>query len=297
MNTKIFLILFSFCVIPLSLSAQVGINTNNPLGTFHIDPQGDTNDPLNISDDVIVTSNGNVGIGTLTPGKKLEIQGNEIITGTDLIQGNIKSNVISAQQALRVNAPDLTDVAPTLEIFADSPGEGLKLEDGTQNINDQPSMRMIPVMQEKAGDPGVMQWVNLPLVTKTVTGTITNGTSIGTSDSNIGTTLTLTEPGRWIIFVSFAAVNRTTTPSNNNRSNVFVSLYDVTGGGSGTEVTRAASSSESDGWRVSIPQLIHLVETTSSRTFQVKAKSLIGSANYKVDQDFGLPKLFAVKID
>ncbi len=296
MNTKIFLLLFSFCIIPLSLSAQIGINTNEPQVPLHIDSRGDTNGSSNISDDVIVTSDGNIGIGTLTPRKKLEVQGNAIITGTDLVEGNIKSNIISAQQALRINTSDLTNVSPTLEIFANNPGEGLKLEDGTQTINNEPSMRMIPVMQEKAGDPGVMQWVNLPLVTKTVTGTITGGTSIGTSYTNIGTSMTLNEPGRWIIFVSFAAVNRSTTPSNNNRSNVFVSLYDVTGGGN-TEVTRVASSSESSGWRVSIPQLIHLVETTSSKTFQVKAKSLIGSSNYKVDTDFGTPKLFAVKID
>jgi hypothetical protein len=46
--------------------AQVGIHTD-PQGMFHIDALGDTNGSLNTSDDVIVTNEGNVGIGAIPP--------------------------------------------------------------------------------------------------------------------------------------------------------------------------------------------------------------------------------------
>ncbi|WBV53814.1 hypothetical protein [Chryseobacterium gambrini] len=61
-----------------SAYSQVGINTQNPRGIFHID--GNKNNPSTgdpsasqQKDDFIVLSSGNVGIGTATPSRKLEI--------------------------------------------------------------------------------------------------------------------------------------------------------------------------------------------------------------------------------
>lgn len=58
--------------------AQVGINTSNPLGTFHVD--GGKNNPTSgppstaqLSDDFIVTNTGNVGFGVLSPSVKVDI--------------------------------------------------------------------------------------------------------------------------------------------------------------------------------------------------------------------------------
>lgn len=53
--------------------AQVGINTNNPQGIFHIDAKGDTSGNTNVTDDVIVTKDGNIGIGTILPQAKVDI--------------------------------------------------------------------------------------------------------------------------------------------------------------------------------------------------------------------------------
>lgn len=59
--------------------SQVGINTQNPLGILHIDgakdnPNSGTSlSPTQQSNDFIVTSTGNVGIGTINPTHKLEI--------------------------------------------------------------------------------------------------------------------------------------------------------------------------------------------------------------------------------
>jgi hypothetical protein len=61
------------------LFAQVGINTKNPLGVFHIDPKGNTNGTIGIDDDIIVDANGNLGIGTTTPKAKVDIIGGIII--------------------------------------------------------------------------------------------------------------------------------------------------------------------------------------------------------------------------
>lgn len=55
------------------LPAQVGINTRTPQSIFHIDTQSNTSGSLNTSDDVIVNEQGNIGIGSITPQRKLEI--------------------------------------------------------------------------------------------------------------------------------------------------------------------------------------------------------------------------------
>lgn len=80
------LLILSFTILGSTLCAQVGINTTNPKGIFHIDAGKDNppapNDP-SVSqqlNDVIITPTGNVGIGTSTPGTKLHI--NSTTTGT-----------------------------------------------------------------------------------------------------------------------------------------------------------------------------------------------------------------------
>lgn len=49
------------------LRAQVGINTQSPIGIFHIDPKGDTNisGSVGAGDDVIIDKLGNIGAGAL----------------------------------------------------------------------------------------------------------------------------------------------------------------------------------------------------------------------------------------
>ena len=56
-----------------SLSAQVGINTENPQGMLHVDARGDTDSSLNVSDDVVFTPDGRIGVGTLNPQARLHI--------------------------------------------------------------------------------------------------------------------------------------------------------------------------------------------------------------------------------
>jgi len=70
-------------VVGFAANAQVGINTQNPQGTFHVDGAKDnaaTGAPtaLQSVNDFLVTSTGNVGVGTATPGAKLEVNGASI---------------------------------------------------------------------------------------------------------------------------------------------------------------------------------------------------------------------------
>ncbi|WP_353123517.1 hypothetical protein [Dysgonomonas capnocytophagoides] len=72
---KKFYLLIGISSVGILLHAQVGINTQNPQGILHIDSKGDTSLSTNTDDDIIVDSNGNMGIGTIAPQAKLDILG------------------------------------------------------------------------------------------------------------------------------------------------------------------------------------------------------------------------------
>ena len=73
---KIFL-LYSILFTSISSYGQVGIGTSTPKDILHIDANKDTNtggsSPTNFKDDVYINTSGNVGIGTLDPTAKLDI--------------------------------------------------------------------------------------------------------------------------------------------------------------------------------------------------------------------------------
>lgn len=59
-----------------SLSAQIGINTDSPVGLLHVDAQRNTVGTTNTTDDVEVDNTGNIIIGdATTPSAKLDIRG------------------------------------------------------------------------------------------------------------------------------------------------------------------------------------------------------------------------------
>ncbi|NDW09610.1 hypothetical protein [Dysgonomonas sp. 520] len=69
----------------LSVEAQVGIKTENPLGVFHIDPLENTSvgGASGTSDDVIVLNNGRVGLG-ISPTANLHVNGGfRLVDGTE----------------------------------------------------------------------------------------------------------------------------------------------------------------------------------------------------------------------
>ncbi|THV58933.1 hypothetical protein [Chryseobacterium candidae] len=68
-------------LLSVTVYSQVGINTSNPQTVFHIDGKKD-NHPTNIpstteeKNDVVVTENGHVGIGIISPSQNLDVNGN-----------------------------------------------------------------------------------------------------------------------------------------------------------------------------------------------------------------------------
>lgn len=59
----------------IHIKAQIGINTDNPLALFHIDPKNDTTDSgQNSYDDIVVDNNGSLGLGMIEPLTKLSIR-------------------------------------------------------------------------------------------------------------------------------------------------------------------------------------------------------------------------------
>lgn len=76
MQYKKIIICLLFILSTFSVYSQVGINTDNPLKIFHVDGGSDgSSTPAQIANDVVVDTNGNLGIGTINPLAKLDIQG------------------------------------------------------------------------------------------------------------------------------------------------------------------------------------------------------------------------------
>lgn len=101
MKTKIFPIIF--CISGI-ISAQVGINTNNPQNTLHIDGAKDNNisglpSLTQQQNDVIVTSAGNVGIGTVVPGTRLEINNGTANGAIKIVDGTQGANKVLVSDA------------------------------------------------------------------------------------------------------------------------------------------------------------------------------------------------------
>ncbi|QQT25014.1 hypothetical protein I6J02_14955 [Sphingobacterium spiritivorum] len=77
MNSLKTYLLLLLCVSgTITLQAQpAGINTKNPAAVLHVDAKKDNTPTLQETDDFVVTSGGNIGIGTITPTHRLDIRG------------------------------------------------------------------------------------------------------------------------------------------------------------------------------------------------------------------------------
>lgn len=80
--------LYMFVAVSCLLSAQIGIQTESPVHTLHIDAARNNNNAAPVTDaqkldDVVITENGNMGLGLINPTNKLEINGSiKIVDGT-----------------------------------------------------------------------------------------------------------------------------------------------------------------------------------------------------------------------
>lgn len=283
-------IIIGFAVLGTTLTfAQAGVNTKEPQAPLHIDAKGDTQNNTQTKDDIVVDKDGNLGIGTLNPKSKLEVHGNVVVADEDVVKGNVKAKVMTTQAGIRIGKEDLIGIQDGLEIFGEGIGKGLKLENEPQ-INDT-NLRYVPVMTQKSND-GVLTWTNLPTVTTTVEGNVSG--TIGTNWSNITSEIYLSQPGYWIVLISFTSLTTDSHVSNKNRSNVFVQLWDET---NQREITRGASSTESSGFKVGAPQYMHVVKVESPTKIRGRAKCLFTTNVQSGVEFWGYPKFYAIRIN
>lgn len=87
---KIYVSLFS--LISFAISAQIGVNTSNPQGVFNVD--GQKNNPATgvpsqaqQQDDFVVTQAGRVGVGTIVPTTKLEVNNGTTAGAIKIVDG------------------------------------------------------------------------------------------------------------------------------------------------------------------------------------------------------------------
>lgn len=121
--------------------SQVGINTENPQQMFHVDGQMDNPNSGSPStaqqiNDVVITENGQIGVGTVTPSKKLEIyNGNtagaiKIVDGT---QGESKVLMSDAEGVGTWQTP--ASIRPTIIGTYPSPGRTVNSITSNKYVN------------------------------------------------------------------------------------------------------------------------------------------------------------------
>ncbi|MFP3591409.1 hypothetical protein [Chryseobacterium sp. SIMBA_038] len=125
---------------------QVGINTSNPRGTFHIDGAKDNNSTgaptaAQQLNDLIVTNAGNVGVGTTTPTAKMEINSGTANTSGFKFTNLTSTTPISAGQTIGVDAsgnvvtlPNPTAVGVTTAEVDSSSGADFNVNDSSDAV-------------------------------------------------------------------------------------------------------------------------------------------------------------------
>lgn len=105
MKKKILLLMGIFSLGILMLNAQMGINTKNPQGIFHIDALGNTTGATNTKDDIIIASDGNIGVSMAIGGLPIK--------GTSISLHSINKGFVPNRVALTSTLDIATVPAPT----------------------------------------------------------------------------------------------------------------------------------------------------------------------------------------
>lgn len=160
MKKSLFLI-FGFLSIGICHS-QVGINTNFSQGVFYVDPRGDTNSTgtTGYADDVVVTKDGALGIGTLTPTAHVHVDkgtANSLIRIEDTSEGTGDKFLASDSdgrgswipaitlngKVYRMNSPNKTAVTCNYNVNTIVPFNLIKDDNGALSNNPTPGVLTI----------------------------------------------------------------------------------------------------------------------------------------------------------
>ena len=92
-----------FFINSLCVTAQIGVNTDNPRALLHIDGSGNNMVSSGSEDDVVISTEGNVGIGNTTPETKMSIKtkgtSSNVIKGFRLKNGTQANGLLLTSDA------------------------------------------------------------------------------------------------------------------------------------------------------------------------------------------------------
>lgn len=284
------LTLFSFHIF-----SQVGINTKNPEQIFHIDPLANNNLSVanKTSDDVVITSQGKLGIGTTVPNKELEVRGNTLFAGDMIVNDTaIVSGTASAQKlGINTSAPNAT-----LHLANTENKTKLRISDGSES-----SSNLLT-----SDENGYVHWQALSPMTSVSAGTLASGQYIPSTNTRTSITsdsLSLT-PGRWLIIAKSGV-------SGTSLRGFYLYMLLVAEAGFNGSTTNApvvvggtGSSTELAGAYAAAPNLVCVIDihpkattATSNETKFWISLSTSGGSGTTTNTNFGQMQFFALRID
>ena len=270
---KIFLIVFAVMALCLNMYSQIGVNTEKPLQIFHVDPKGNTDATVKstTTDDVVVTEEGTVGVGTVNPDKtvKLDVRGEATVSGNLSVRENaiVKENLSGQKIGIGTSNPQAL-------LHIDAKGEEVfRLSDTSESDG--------YVLTCDAN--GNAYWDALRPVASMVKGSLKNGVSItGTSsDSAQGVNVTASDgqlklaPGKWLV------LGRAVTTGNISGFYMYLILNKHETNGKLTAVNRVGCYGEKSGSYIATPQFMYLLEVPANN-----AKP--GDSNYYTTYSLGM---------
>lgn len=282
-----------------SIQAQIrlGINTHNPKDIFHIDGQGNTDEANITSDDIIFTTDGKMGIGTLTPTETLDIAGKVKNTGnletSNLLLNSGNTAVIHGKVTTLNEA--ITNATASLEV------NSLKIDDPNLNQNKYAT----------SDENGNIYW-DYQRTDSKIVGLDANGEPIplynpgntkkihkiyGTdTDIDITDNSLVLSKGKWLIICKYVCRSSWNGSGSFNGSNMLVwaslrakatSNTDAFVFNNSAEKVRYGFKPESSGWNIVTPQFTYLAQIDEETEFKVFSLISVDSPEYYTLDEFG----------
>lgn len=241
-----------------NIYAQVGVNTETPLQLLHIDSQGNTTSTVTTqTDDVVVTSEGRVGIGTVYPDNNvmLDVNGNMNVSGTNTTEGNV---TVSGNLLPGTIGVQTANSSAKLQIAASSADGIFRLADTSQSDG---------YLLTCDTTTGKAYWEALRPMSSIVNGRVNAAVPIDSEtypgkEVTVGNRLSLA-PGKWLVF------GKATTAGSLGGFYMYLYLAEVNGT-TYTQITRAGEmagtdvSAEANQKIYASPQFVYLLDVPNN---------------------------------
>ncbi len=278
------IIVFTGLLFFSTLSAQIGVNTENPQKLLHING----NNESTTTDDVVVTEKGTVGIGTATPNENLKLEvdgkllnsaneGDVTVGGNNTIGGNLNASKIGVgtqnpQTSLHITPK--AGVAP------------LRLADGSEE-----SSYLLTTDANGNASWGALR----PMSSIINTSFKTSRTISGKDDVSVGRvivsdTMTLI-PGKWLIFA-----RAVTTGSTLSNLYMYLILSQIDSYNTTTSLSRVGARAATTEDNIAANQLMYYANITEPTSFFLGMSSSGTGALFNNDEQYG-NYFYAVRID